>query len=81
MILFGLRSPLVVDYEIAATRSGTDIAYGVSVAGHPRVLSDIEIVELAALGDRPRGAAMPSLRRISATISERLDQNRAALHP
>lgn len=59
MILFGLRSPLVVDYEIAATRSGTDIAYGVSVAGHPRVLSSIEIVELAALGDRPRGSAMP----------------------
>lgn len=59
MILFGVRSPLVVDYEIAAARAGITIAYGVSVNGHPRTLSDIEIHELAALDGLGRGAALP----------------------
>jgi sugar O-acyltransferase (sialic acid O-acetyltransferase NeuD family) len=59
VILFGLRSPIVVDYEISAERSGRAIAYGVSVSGHPRVLSDIEIVEFAELEGCARGAALP----------------------
>ena len=62
LILFGLRSPLVVDYEIAAARSGTDIAYGVSVAGHPRVLTDIEIVDVSI----PRSYEMRCRTRMTA---------------
>lgn len=59
MIVFGLRSPLVVDYEIAAERNKIRLDYGVSVSGHPRVLSDIEVVDLADLGTRPRGEVIP----------------------
>jgi serine acetyltransferase len=59
LILFGVRSPIVVDYEIAAQRSGVRFAYGVSVSGHPRTLSDLEIVVPANLGGRVRGAAIP----------------------
>lgn len=59
MILFGLRSPIVVDYEIAAERSGKAILYGVSVSGHPRVLSDMEIVEISNIDGAMQGPAMP----------------------
>lgn len=58
MILFGLRSPLVVDYEIAAQRAGIPLAFGVSVDGHPRTLSDLQIIDLADLTDQPRGPAI-----------------------
>jgi acetyltransferase-like isoleucine patch superfamily enzyme len=59
MIFFGVRSPLIVDYEITAVRLGLKIGYAVSVNGHPRLLSDIEVVALDDLGDRVRGPAMP----------------------
>jgi sugar O-acyltransferase (sialic acid O-acetyltransferase NeuD family) len=59
LILFGIRSPIVVDYEISAERSSRGIAYGVSVSGHPRVLNDIEIVELADLDVAPASEALP----------------------
>lgn len=59
MILFGVRSPLVVDYEIAAQRAGVTLDYGVSVEGHPRCLTAIDIIDLAALTDQPRGPALP----------------------
>ena len=38
IILFGVRSPLVVDYEETCRRSSIDIVAGVSVAGSPRML-------------------------------------------
>lgn len=59
VIVFGLRSPLVVDYEIAAERSGIALDYGVSVSGSPRVLSDIDVVDFSDLGSRLRGAVIP----------------------
>lgn len=59
LILFGTRSPIVVDYEISAERSGRAIAYGVSVSGHPRVLTEIEIVDLKDLDGWARGPALP----------------------
>ncbi len=59
MILFGLRSPMVVDYEISAERLGRAVTYGMPASGHPRVLSDIKIVEFSDLGNWVRGPALP----------------------
>jgi sugar O-acyltransferase (sialic acid O-acetyltransferase NeuD family) len=59
LILFGIRSPLVVDYEISAQRALITIPYGVSVSGHPRLLSDIEVVELADLTPTKADTALP----------------------
>lgn len=38
IILFGVRSPLVVDYEETCRRSSIDVVAGVSVSGSPRML-------------------------------------------
>lgn len=59
MVLFGVRSPIVVDYEIAAQRAGVRIAYGVSAGGHPRCLSDIQVVALSDITDAAGGNALP----------------------
>lgn len=59
MILYGVRSPLVVDYENTAARSGIQIRYGVSAGGHPRLMGEAEVLERGALGDAPRFPAMP----------------------
>lgn len=48
---------MVVEYEITAERLGQPFARGVSVAGHPRVMGDMEIIALDDFsGD---GLAMP----------------------
>ncbi len=36
MILFGIRSPITVDYEETCLRLGQEISMGVSVEGAPR---------------------------------------------
>lgn len=59
MILFGIRSPIVVDYEITAERLSRTVIYCVSVSGHPRVLSDVPVVEFKNLDGCKRGPALP----------------------
>lgn len=59
MIIFGTRSPLVVDYEVAAERSGLVVDYGVSLGGNPRTLTDLTIVKLQDLDDQVSGYVVP----------------------
>lgn len=59
IVLFGLRSPLVVDYEISAQRAARSIAYGVSVSGHPRILGDLSIIDLADIESAERHPVVP----------------------
>lgn len=47
MVLFGVRSPLVVDYEETCKRLGITISLAVSVNGTPRLLSDCLTVDVA----------------------------------
>lgn len=47
MILFGIRSPIVVEYEETCRRLGLEILMAVSVNGTPRLLARDRIVELA----------------------------------
>jgi sugar O-acyltransferase (sialic acid O-acetyltransferase NeuD family) len=49
MILFGVRTPLVVDYEESCRRLGIEIAAGISVSGTPRMLERSRIVTLDKL--------------------------------
>ncbi|MBW7921430.1 MAG: acetyltransferase [Rubellimicrobium sp.] len=53
--LFGIRSPLVVEYEESLHRCGIAIAAAVSVEGAPRVMDPAPVVELARFA--PQGAA------------------------
>lgn len=45
LILFGVRSPIAVEYEETCQRLGIDITAAVSIAGLPRVLGADKIVE------------------------------------
>lgn len=47
--LFGIRSPLTADYEETCDRAAIVIEFAVSVAGAPRLLSAVPIIELADL--------------------------------
>lgn len=58
-VLFGLRSPLVVDYEISAARAARAIIFGVSVTGHPRILGEMRVVTLATLDETSLPPALP----------------------
>ena len=49
MILFGVRSPLVVEYEETCNRLGLTIELAVSLHGAPRLLDLSRVVELDAL--------------------------------
>lgn len=59
MILFGVRTPLAVDYEIAAERQGMQFRVGVSLGGQPRTLMTARIVELTDLTPDDMGPALP----------------------
>jgi len=47
MILFGIRSPLVVEFEETLKRLGIEITHAVSVSETPRMIDRSAIVELA----------------------------------
>jgi sugar O-acyltransferase (sialic acid O-acetyltransferase NeuD family) len=47
IILFGVRSPLAVDYEESCRRAGVEIVACVSVSGTPRVFDADKVTELA----------------------------------
>lgn len=49
IVLFGVRTPLVVDYEETCRRLGIGIAAGISVSGTPRVLDRSRVVLLEAV--------------------------------
>ncbi len=46
IILFGVRTPLVVDYEETCKRLGVEVAAGISVRGTPRMLDRSRIVAI-----------------------------------
>ena len=52
IVLFGVRTPLVVDYEETCRRLGVGIAAGISVGGTPRVLDRSRVVPLEAMPGR-----------------------------
>lgn len=67
MILFGVRSPLVVDVEETLLRLGIAVTAAVSVNGTPRVIDRTRLVDLARFtpepGDRFIAAAFSPVRR------------------
>ncbi len=46
IVLFGVRTPLVVDYEETCERLGIEVAAGVSVHGTPRMLDPSRVIQL-----------------------------------
>lgn len=59
LVIFGVRAPLVVDYEMVALRSERPIRFGVSVEGAPRVMHGTKIIDLSHLEGVERGPAVP----------------------
>jgi hypothetical protein len=55
MILFGIRSPIVVEYEETCHRLGLSISAAVSVSGVPRVLDASRVVDWEAFRTAPVG--------------------------
>ena len=45
ILLFGIRSPLVVEYEETCHRLGVEIAASININGAPRVLDNTKIIE------------------------------------
>lgn len=58
MILFGVRSPLVVDFEETLHRLGIEVSAAVSINGAPRALDRGKIVDLADFVAEPGGLFM-----------------------
>jgi sugar O-acyltransferase (sialic acid O-acetyltransferase NeuD family) len=55
IIIFGVRSPMVADFEETCDRAGLTIAAAVRASAHPpRLLNRAPLVELADLGDAHR---------------------------
>lgn len=50
MILFGVRSPIVVEYEESCLRLGTRISMAVSLNGTPRLAGPAKIVSIETIG-------------------------------
>ena len=59
MIIFGVRAPLVVDYEITAQRCGDPIAFGISLGGNPRMMFTSRIVDLHDVTSEDLGSVLP----------------------
>lgn len=55
VILFGVRSPLVVEYEETCFRCGRNIIAGVSVEGTPRILETGALIDTHGAGMQLRG--------------------------
>ena len=56
IILFGVRSPLVVDYEETCTRGSIEIVAGVSIAGSSRMLDTSRVISLEEYGGSSHSA-------------------------
>lgn len=50
---------MVVEYEISAERHALPFAFGISVEGHPRVLGDMQIIDIANIADAPKLPVLP----------------------
>ena len=59
MILFGVRAPLAVDYEIAAERKGNPFRVGIALGQQSRTLTIPRIVDLSDLTPADLGPALP----------------------
>lgn len=55
IVIFGVRSPLVVEYEETCHRLQVGIRFGISVSGAPRLRGDFTIVPVDDLGSRADG--------------------------
>lgn len=53
VILFGVRSPLVVEYEETCRRSSIDIVAGINVAGSSRMLDNSHVIPIEKIEDLP----------------------------
>jgi sugar O-acyltransferase (sialic acid O-acetyltransferase NeuD family) len=78
VVLFGVRSPLVTEYEESCHRAGWQVLAGVSVEGAPRMIDASLLVELGEADERLRGrpylacAFTPRRRRALADRAEAL---------
>ena len=66
-IIFGCRSPLVVDYEESIVRAGFSLLGSISVDGTPRVLDQSKVIPLEQLGSG--GLNVDSARFIACAFS------------
>jgi len=58
IVLFGVRSPLVADYEETCTRAGIDVAAAVNIDdAPPRLIDRSLLVDVSALDERHRDIA------------------------
>jgi hypothetical protein len=75
LVLFGVRTPLVVDVEESCLRAGVRIAAAVSVSGRPRLLDPRAAIEIDAFAPVPGGpgalpcAFSPARRRALAALA------------
>jgi len=53
IVLFGVRTPLVVDYEETCKRLGIEVVAGISVLGTPRMLDRSRVISLDDILDTP----------------------------
>jgi hypothetical protein len=51
IVLFGIRTPLVVDYEETCKRLGIEVAAGISVSGSPRMLDQSMVIAFDEVAD------------------------------
>lgn len=82
MIVFGLRSPIVVEIEETLGRLGLGIDHAVSVSGTPRLMDRRRVVDLDAFHPEPgrpfiAAAFAPQRRAELATMAEELGLVRA----
>lgn len=55
VVLFGVRSPLVTEYEETCYRSGRPIIAGVSIEGSPRIVEAGVVIDIQGASERLRG--------------------------
>jgi len=76
IILFGVRSPLVAEYEETCHRSGRQVVAAVSIEGAPRIVESGVVIEIGDIGEHLRGqhyvacAFNPRRRRELADLAE-----------
>lgn len=89
MLLFGVRSPLIVEFEESCRRASMQVMAAVAVAGAPRIILTERLIELTALTPDDRSipclvcAFSPQRRRelVSTAISNGLQIADALIDP
>jgi sugar O-acyltransferase (sialic acid O-acetyltransferase NeuD family) len=76
IVLFGVRTPLVVDYEETCKRLGIEVAAGISVLGTPRMLDQSRVIQIDEISNANLEAAFVSC---AFSSSRRKELNQLAL--